>query len=168
MQEYIQQLAAKDAEIAELKNQSEQDTRVADVWEQKYLDVCNQHEQALKENESLKQQLSERKGMQWVKASERIPTTRKQTALRVSGSIYCGYFNHMMNCFFLNTKEPEERSIEDVEWLDESSPLPDARQEAIYFAQWVYKNKWFKQSTAEEDMDAIYNLYLNEKEANNG
>lgn len=70
----------------------------------------------------------ERKGMQWVKAKERFPAAGQTVFLKAWGSFEIGHYGSDSELFV--SREENLYRLEDVEWLDESAPLPDSKQEA--------------------------------------
>lgn len=116
-------ITSKDAEIEKLKAQIEQDKQSFKT----YIETVNELEE---EVESLKAALAEKKGMQWVKASE---------IEKVDGKKMCG-IRGMPVDNFLTVKWSEKDGVwhGDLGWyftddelliLVESSPLPEAKQE---------------------------------------
>jgi hypothetical protein len=138
-----EQLQAKDEEIERWKSfiKREQETYCKEVnkllgeiaqMKADYQAELSRHELAIKE-------LTQIKGMQFVKVKERNPENSGYYCLHISGG-YMGAYYECHGKKWEDTSGYRIKGIHNCEWLDKSSTLPDAKQEAIAFGGFIRRS----------------------------
>lgn len=186
-------IASKDAEIAALnlriKAYEEADQAQVNEIEQigdRVGELQEIRESLERSNIYLQKQLSERKGLQWVKAGERMPQERGIYFVKIKHQNDRTGEDILHSTAIIDGGKWENRDsaylwYDIVEWLDESTPLPDTREEAIAFEDWAKDTGWrnvpgwgwmkgggiTRECVSEEDLKNRFKTYLSQKQQTN-